>query len=504
VAAIAGVAAGFGLFFLLRPALASIPFTGERFFPADLSLNVFDILAIAAGVPIAAAVAARLALRRVQISPLGVSRRVTPKPPRVYRLLPLVAGLGELAFFVAVGRPGSTPAQIEAYLPGLVVVMAGLVIAGPWLTMVSSRIMARRTSRPSVLIAARRLSDNPKAGFRAISGLVLALFVTSVAIGVITTIDTHDRGPTGSPAIRTTLVDQFNTFRPSGPASIPSIPGRVLTRLRSIPGVRTLTTIHAAPGVRSVRPINAPPHTRIHIDAPPGGVVSCAQLARSPAVGRCPVSAHAVAVWPLFGGRAATGVTTVWPAVSISSQRLRRLPVEFVVVDTNGSQRAIERARTVLERAYPYLFSPATIAEDAAQNPNTKLDSQYQQLADVVILSSLLIAGCSLAVSVAAGLSDRKRPFSLLRLTGAPLGMLRRVVALESAVPLLVAAVLSTATGFLAAGLFLRSQLSESLVAPSAAYYVIVVAGLVASLAVTASTLPMLERITGSETARNE
>jgi predicted lysophospholipase L1 biosynthesis ABC-type transport system permease subunit len=188
----------------------------------------------------------------------------------------------------------------------------------------------------------------------------------------------------------------------------------------------------------------------------------------------------------------------------MSPQRLHKLPVGFIVLGTNGSTRAIEESRTVLERAYPYLFSPATVAEDRAQNPNTQLTSQYQQLADVVILSSLLIAGCSLAVSVAAGLSDRKRPFSLLRLTGAPLGMLRRVVGLESAVPLLVVAALSTVTGFLAAGLFLRSQLSESLVAPSGAYYVIVVAGLVASLAVIASTLPMLKRITGPETARNE
>jgi hypothetical protein len=61
--------------------------------------------------------------------------------------------------------------------------------------------------------------------------------------------------------------------------------------------------------------------------------------------------------------------------------------------------------------------------------------------------------------------------------------MLRHVVALESAVPLLVVAVLSTATGFLAAGLFLKAQLSESIVAPSGEYYVIIVAGLVASLA---------------------
>jgi hypothetical protein len=75
VAAVAGVAAGFGLFFLLRIPLAAVPFTGEPFFPADMSLSLADILVVALGVPVAAALVARLALRRVQISPLGVSRR---------------------------------------------------------------------------------------------------------------------------------------------------------------------------------------------------------------------------------------------------------------------------------------------------------------------------------------------------------------------------------------------------------------------------------------------
>lgn len=104
--------------------------------------------------------AARVALRRVQISPLGVTRRVTPPAPRGYRVIPLLAGIGELAYFVSVGHPQSSGGQIEAYFLGFLLIMAGLVIAGPWLTMAGSRVMARRTSRPAVLIAGRRLSDN--------------------------------------------------------------------------------------------------------------------------------------------------------------------------------------------------------------------------------------------------------------------------------------------------------------------------------------------------------
>jgi hypothetical protein len=39
---------------------------------------------------------------------------------------------------------------------------------------------------------------------------------------------------------------------------------------------------------------------------------------------------------------------------------------------------------------------------------------------------------------------------------------------------------------------------------PGMQYYLIVLAGLVASLGIIASTLPLLQRITGPEVARNE
>ena len=122
----------------------------------------------------------------------------------------------------------------------------------------------------------------------------------------------------------------------------------------------------------------------------------------------------------------------------------------------------------------------------------------------MVIVASLVIAGCSLAASVAGGLSDRKRPFSMLRLAGTPLGLLRRVVVLESSVPLLIAAVVAIGAGFVAAHLFLTAQMDYALAPPGPLYFVIVAAGLVASLGIIASTMPMLRRITGPAAARNE
>ncbi|HEU5005851.1 MAG TPA: FtsX-like permease family protein [Jatrophihabitantaceae bacterium] len=437
VAAALGTALGFGLFYALRPALAPIPFTGDRFYVHDLALNVPDALLVALGVPVAAAVAARLALRRVTISPLGVVRRVTPAAPRAWRLLPLLAGLGELAWFVHAGRPATTGGQILAYLSGIMVTMAGLVFAGPWLTMVGSRLLARRATRPATLIAGRRLADNPSAGFRAVSGLALALFVTSVAVGIITTIKAYDGGGRATAAERATVVQDIGHPGPPSAATPPvTVPAGVRATLLAIPGVQTVT--------RS--------DTR--------------------------------------------AVTNKGRTFSVDDQNL--------AVRTDGSQAAIELVRGALERAFPDAPVAMTQAEFDAQNESSQRTAAYERLADVVVLTSLPIAGCTLAVSVAAGLNDRKRPFSLLRLAGAPLATLRRVVGLESAVPLLAVAVVSVGTGFLAAYLFLRSQLNETLQAPGSSYYLVVAAGLVASLAIIASMLPVLRRITGPEAARNE
>ena len=109
-----------------------------------------------------------------------------------------------------------------------------------------------------------------------------------------------------------------------------------------------------------------------------------------------------------------------------------------------------------------------------------------------------------LAVSAVAGLTDRKRPLSLLRLTGVPLRLLRRVVALEAAVPLIAASAIAVGTGLLAADLFLQAQFGVSLQSPGTTYYLGVLGRLAISLRLIAATLPLLNRITGPETARNE
>jgi predicted lysophospholipase L1 biosynthesis ABC-type transport system permease subunit len=244
-------------------------------------------------------------------------------------------------------------------------------------------------------------------------------------------------------------------------------------------------------------------HRRVHPGDPPPdapALVTCSELAQTPMVGRCPAGASVAAVDFYAFVSLQSHPSLPWPAAAISTSAVAKLPVQLVYVVTDGSTAAMERVRTVLTIAYPH--QQVRTVGDWGTDLQQEL-AGWRQLADVVLLTTLPIAGCSLAVSVVAGLSDRRRPFALLRLTGAPLRVLQRAVGLESTLPLLAVAAISIGTAFAASALFLKSQMRYDLVPPGVAYYTLVAVGLVASLGIIASTLPLLKRITGPAAARN-
>jgi hypothetical protein len=394
-------------------------------------------------------------------------------------------------------------------------------------------VMARLANRPATLIAARRLADDPRAAFRAVSGLVLALLITTAAVVAIATQDTVNQTRFGTGTVVNMLTSQLADQQPDGsgenvhvqtangqPVGAQTEPAStgagsaasvapLTARLQAVAGVQSVVVVRADPGLsipgafQGLGENGNGPATPV-----PAGVIACPQLATMPALGRCPAGAVAAAFpeqgfnGPLFGFWNLSGV--VWPAVNITASRLDGLGVDAVNVGTTGSVSAVERARTVLENAYPdtTINAPSTIGDLIEKDNST--NSDYQQLANVVILVSLAIAGCTLAAGIAAGLADRKRPFSLLRLTGARLATLRRVVALEGAVPLLAVAVVAIGTGFGGAAMNAALQQGHPIVAPGAAYYVITAGGILVALGVIAATFPLLSRITGPEAARNE
>ncbi|MFF4650653.1 FtsX-like permease family protein [Streptomyces sp. NPDC001380] len=233
-------------------------------------------------------------------------------------------------------------------------------------------------------------------------------------------------------------------------------------------------------------------------DAP--ALVACADLARTPMVGRCPAGAGVAAVDRYAFLGLESHPDWQWPAAGVGPDAVNRLPVQPVYVATDGSTPTMERVRRLLTVAYPH--RQARTVGDFGTDLQQQL-AGWRQLADVVLLTTLPIAGCSLAVSVVAGLSDRRRPFAILSLAGAPLRLLQTVVGLESALPLLEVSAAAIGTAFAASEMFLTSQMHYDLVLPDAAYCLLVSGGLAAALGIIGSTLPRLGRMTGPEAARN-
>ena len=77
------------------------------------------------------------------------------------------------------------------------------------------------------------------------------------------------------------------------------------------------------------------------------------------------------------------------------------------------------------------------------------------------------------------------------------------MITLESALPLFIVAGVSLLVGLVAAALYLRSQVGIAFQVPGITYWAAVLGGLVVSLAIIATTFPLLNRITGPEVARN-
>src|SRR5215813_6875559 len=205
VSALLGTVLGIGIFTALRPALADTAITSQRYFYNEVTPTAIGYLAVLIAVPAASAIASLLSLRRVRISPLGVSRRVTPPGPAAWRITPLLIGI---ALFI-VGLALTTKQSIGApAFPGLIIILIGLVVGGPWLTARAARLFGSLVAGTSSLLAARRLADNPKAAFRSVSGLVLAVFLGTVVAGLLPAIESITATPSAT-ALSNVLLGTF-------------------------------------------------------------------------------------------------------------------------------------------------------------------------------------------------------------------------------------------------------------------------------------------------------
>ncbi|HSX28361.1 MAG TPA: FtsX-like permease family protein [Candidatus Saccharimonadales bacterium] len=497
VASLAGVIVGLFVFIALRPLVAQFPFTGAPFFVSDLTPTLFGYLAVMIGVPIASVVTAAASLRRVQISPLGVSRKAMPKPPKAWRAIPFLIGLIIFTATLVWGAHKNTGALILVpLLGGFVLMLTGLILAGSWLTMVGARGMARVARGASSLLAARRLAYDPKAAFRSVSGLVLAVFIGTMFSTLAPAI-LGNQGSLKKGKLTDTVVATFHNTSTAGLDSPAST--QLINKLEAVVGsnvypIYATQPAASAPGNKS----------EVKVDAA-RGVISCAALAAFNEFSHCPAGAQQATIATHVVGDHMTSdliqATSAEPLVANAAAHLQALLVSA------SSQDEIEHVRTIIINNGGATSIPQTYGEALQTRSSTIILLQRMVYAGIAL--TLFVAACSLSVSVGGSLVERKRPFSLLRLSGMSMTGLSKVILIESAVPLLIVSVLSGVAGYGTGALMIKVIASSNgngtqLKPLSVEYYLTMLMGLIISVLVVSLTLPLLNKLTQSDSARFE
>ena len=499
VSAFFGAVLGAVIWLALQPLVAGGALIGTRYFASTVTPAVWAYPAVIIGVPVVALVAALISLRRVQISPLGVSRRAAPKRPSAARLVVLAIGVA-LYFY---GLTKTSHQSIGApVFPGLLLTMIGLVIAGPWFTWATARLFGSMSPGAAPLLASRRLADNPKAAFRSVTGLVLAVFLGTIVGTLVPAVNATESSPT-STALSNVLLDQVGMSPAHG--------ARLVAGLSAIGGTDVYPFYLASPGSK--------PEAGLY-GGQGGGfgpltVVSCAVMRDLAVLGQCAPGLSAVQTNdgsmfgdnPLYNTQAF--VTASDPAYHGS---LAGLPLQAVLVRVD-SAATLERVRTYLA-----VHAPPQIAQGPGSSPTPPRTfgetlgirlgraATLEDLVYAAVALTLIVAGCSLAVAVGGGLVERKRPFTLLRVGGTGIGVLSAVVLIEAAVPLVAATLLAAAIAYWTSVLAYVKLAPANSAIPQLghSYYDLMAAGLVIAFAIIAVTLPLLRRMTTPGNVRFE
>jgi len=241
------------------------------------------------------------------------------------------------------------------------------------------------------------------------------------------------------------------------------------------------------------------------------GIISCDSLKQLVVLGGCAPGVKAIEAntFNLYGDNPTfTTQPIAGPGLGNStvSDNFTGLYLQSVLIKVD-SPTTLEGVRTFLATHTPLSASgaaPRTFGE--AVQARVAVGTTVERLVFIAVALTLLVAGCSLAVAVGGGLVERKRPFSLLRLSGTPSSTLYKVVYLEGILPLVTATLVAAGTGYGISVLTVDKMSPKGTPLPTLGhvYYLTMGAGLAISLVVIFITLPLLGRITEPNNVRFE
>lgn len=189
--ALLGAAAGVVVHMLAAAPLTALDFGITPFTVGELLMPWWAYPLLIAGVVLLAAASAAVSLTGVVLSPLGVARDSRTVRMSVLRLLiwgALIIGfLLFMQIMPMIDSQGSNLGVVIA-IGFVAAIVAGMNVAGPFLVWVAARIAAALAPAPALLVGARRLAADPRAGWRAVSGITFAMVIAGF-LTIIATIE---------------------------------------------------------------------------------------------------------------------------------------------------------------------------------------------------------------------------------------------------------------------------------------------------------------------------
>ncbi len=181
--AVIGALVGVVLSFAVLPLIGLIHFRGEALGFAAVLPAWWVFAIVVAGIALLAAVSSVLGLRGVVISPLGVrTRQDAPRLSWVRALIVAIAVAAAFGMLSAINAIGPSAALMVLIVVGCFGgTLALLNLVGPWYLAARANAQVRRAQTPSKLLAARRVTEDPKAAWRQVSGVAMASFMAVFA-----------------------------------------------------------------------------------------------------------------------------------------------------------------------------------------------------------------------------------------------------------------------------------------------------------------------------------
>ncbi len=443
-----GALGGVGLYLAMIPVATQITLGSSRFYHSDLLRSPINGILAVATTTVGAAAVAWWRTRRADIGPLGGSRERIERRPHLISLAPVILGLAGLVSAPTMAQHEST---LVAYLlpASFLCTMLGMLWAGPvltWWVARGGRALARSAAQ---VIGFNRITRHPRAVFKAVAGVVIAVYAMTVfAVAITVAGGTRDITQGGGHLNPTTL-------EATPTVGDDEILDSAVDRLSAVPGVTTVAVGRMSGDPRKegqvileadkAEALGAP-----HVESPDGSVsISTRWLYKNEAASPSPISAEEQA-----------------------AAREQGPPILLVGTDP-ADPGAVERARTTLLTSDLGLSTSPTSPSSIRSIQGSAMENQFAKLGYIGIIIAASISTVSLGVSTAAALLGRRRVLSLLRLVGMSPATLRAMVSYETVLPAATALIMSIGLGWLTAWSLVRGVSSRRIGWPSPGYWLV-------------------------------